>query len=540
MKNKNLLLFIVLSMGLLGVYYALTTKYYPPPIAQSQPAAPAEAPRVIEQAPSSPAAAAPASPAVDPKALFTVENSELKLTWRKQDGTLVQAEWKKDGTKFFPEEQRDKKSGNLTAPAFIGLGGALDAFFEGEPEVQPNAGGKAVVFRNSNGEQLSYQIPEQGHVLEVAWTSTRGTKLFLVRGIREIPVAKDPQTGQEISLNPLHSLGRVFTLEEKSVEAVAWMDTLKDPWYSFLGGKRKVLPPASRRVGLDAGIEGDGAQRTHFFAAIWESNQVAQRDTERFPGYLLAPDASGHASARLYLGPKHKPELEAFGKSYTQVMDFGFFGLVAKAMFWILLSIQTLVPNWGWAIVVFSVLLRLALWPLNNKTTIQLMRMKDLEPHQKALQAKYEKFGNDMQKKAEMQKELMAFYKKNGHNPMGGCLPMLLQMPVFFALWSMLGAVFELRQAPWILWIHDLAGKDPFYVLPILLGVSMIAQQAMTPATGDPAQRKMMMFLMPAMMTFFFAGTPAGLCLYYLIFNLIGMAQTWWVIRNYKPQPVVI
>lgn len=117
---------------------------------------------------------------------------------------------------------------------------------------------------------------------------------------------------------------------------------------------------------------------------------------------------------------------------------------------------------------------------------------------------------------------------------------MLLQMPVFFALWSMLGAVFELRQAPWMLWIHNLASPDPFWILPILLGASMIAQQAMTPATGDPAQRKMMMFLMPAMMTFFFKGTPSGLCLYYLVFNLIGMAQTWWVMRNYKPQPVVI
>jgi len=179
-----------------------------------------------------------------------------------------------------------------------------------------------------------------------------------------------------------------------------------------------------------------------------------------------------------------------------------------------------------------------------------MLRMKDLEPQQKALQAKYEKFGNDMAKKAEMQKELMAFYKKNGHNPMGGCLPMLLQMPIFFALWSSLSAVFELRHAPFIFWIKDLSQPEilfrlpllnlPIGVLPILLGASMIAQQALTPATGDPAQRKMMMFMMPAMMVFFFSSTPAGLCLYYLMFNLIGMAQAWWIKRNYVPQPVVI
>jgi len=528
MKNKNLILFIVLSMGLLWVYYAFTPK----------PSAPV--PAVVQQVeaqaqPTIPVEASNAAvlPTLDPAAIFVFETSELKLTWRKQDGSLVQVLWKKDGTKFFPEETRDPKTGRVVAPAFIGIGGVRNANFEGDPKVDLD--GQLVQFQNSVGETLTYRIPKQGHILDVAWRSGRGNALSLVRSLNEIPKAAD---GTEFS--PLHGMGRVFAVSEKSIEAVTWVDTLKDPWYSFLGGKRKILPAGTQWVGVDAGIEVGKAQTTHFFAAIWETKQVAQRDLEKNPGYHAVPDGSGAVSARLYLGPKHKPELEAFAKPCTQVMDFGWFGLVAKAMFWILLSIQTIVHNWGWSIVVFSVLLRLALWPLNNKTTIQLMRMKDLEPHQKALQAKYEKFGNDMQKKAEMQKELMAFYKKNGHNPMGGCLPMLLQMPVFFALWSMLSAVFELRQAHWIFWITDLSGPDKFYVLPILLGVSMIAQQMMTPATGDPAQRKMMMFLMPAMMVFFFANSPAGLCLYYLIFNLIGMAQTWWVMRNYKPQPVVI
>jgi len=185
------------------------------------------------------------------------------------------------------------------------------------------------------------------------------------------------------------------------------------------------------------------------------------------------------------------------------------------------------------------VVIRGTLWPLNNKTTTQMLRMKELEPYQKQLQAKYEKFGNDMTKKAEMQKELMAFYKKNGHNPMGGCLPMLLQMPVFFALWSMLNAVFELRHAHFIGWLTDLSAHDPLYILPVLMGISMILQQAMTPAVGDPAQRKMMMILMPVMFSFFFAKTPSGLCLYYLMFNIIGIVQTWFVRRTYKPQPVV-
>jgi YidC/Oxa1 family membrane protein insertase len=145
-----------------------------------------------------------------------------------------------------------------------------------------------------------------------------------------------------------------------------------------------------------------------------------------------------------------------------------------------------------------------------------------------------------MAKKQEMQKELMAFYKKNGHNPMGSCLPMLAQMPIFMALWSMLQNVFELRHAPWVFWIKDLSASDPYYMLPAMMVGTMIAQQAMTPAMGDPQQRRMMMVIMPLMMGFIFASTPAGLTVYYLIYNVVGMAQTWWLMRNYKPRPVVL
>jgi YidC/Oxa1 family membrane protein insertase len=199
------------------------------------------------------------------------------------------------------------------------------------------------------------------------------------------------------------------------------------------------------------------------------------------------------------------------------------------------------VGNWGWAIVIFTIIIRVgAMWHLSAKQTISMLRMKDFEPHQKALQAKYDKFGGDMTKKAEMQKELMALYKKNGHNPMGGCLPMLLQMPIFLALWSMLNNVFELRHAPFFGWITDLSAKDPYYIFPVLMGASMFAQQAMTPAVGDPAQRKMMLVLMPAMMTFFFASSPAGVAIYYFSFNMIGLFQTWWIMRSYQPQPITV
>jgi YidC/Oxa1 family membrane protein insertase len=516
-NNKNLILFFVISLIMLGAYYLINNRLNPP---QPVPANQASQGATAATPATSPTPAANTAPVVQASAnapTVTKDLGELRLTWRTTDGALVQAVWIQDGTKFFNDAAQDK-NGKDISQAFPGIGGTLDAPFEGNPVVTD----QSVTFSNAAGDKLVYQI-SGGHVINVDWTTPKGSRLALIRMTSDVL--------------KVHNLGRIFSLDEKTITAVPWTGMLTDPFFSFLGAKRKELPPVASRVGLDSGVESlEKSQRSYYFATIWDVAGQPVRDAGI--GYFTT--GLNHVTARLYMGPKQAEQLVAFGEPFKQVMDFGFFGLVAKGMFWILRGLHKYVPNWGWAIVIFSVILRLALWPLNTKTTLQMLRMKDLEPHQKTIQAKYEKFGNDMTKKGEMQKELMAFYKKNGHNPMGGCFPMLLQMPVFFALWSMLSAVFELRHSPFFGWIHDLSAKDPFFVLPILMGASMIAQQAMTPATGDPAQRKMMMFMMPAMMVFFFSSTPSGLCLYYLIFNLIGMAQTWWIKYNYKPQPVVL
>ena len=527
MNNRNLVIFVILSCLLLLVY----TKLNPPRPAVAQ----AQQQQQQQQQASAPAAVTAASSTaglvpVDPSARFTLRNDTLQLTWRKGDGALVQALWN-DGTPFFPEAKSDK-NGNPLALDYPGLGAAVGVRFEGDPEVADGPQGRTVTFHDAQGDRLVYTIPAKGFILDVDWTSPRGAALELV------PLPANPLAVQ--------GLGRVFSLDSSSINAVAWIKILKDPMFGFLGFHRKELPPTAHSVGLDAGLDPKKAtQTTHYFAAIWEAPKDLQRDPAT--GFSLLPDGGGKVAARLYLGPKqaeslaqfHAPGQPSGGEMYKQVVDFGFFGLVAKLLFIILQGIHTVVPNWGWAIILLTFVIRGALWPLNNKTTVQMLRMKELEPYQKALQAKYEKFGSDMTKRAEMQKELMAFYKKNGHNPMGGCLPMLLQMPVFFALWSMLNAVFELRHAHFMGWLVDLSSQDPYYILPVLMGGSMIVQQAMTPAVGDPAQRKMMMVLMPVMFSFFFARTPSGLCLYYLMFNLIGILQTWLVRRNYKPQPVV-
>jgi YidC/Oxa1 family membrane protein insertase len=461
---------------------------------------------------------------------ITLHNNTFELTWNKTNGALLQVVWS-DGTSFFPDCNENCEPVNC----FSGLGVSCDVDFFGEPQISSNDTCRTVVFKSHSGDNLTYTIPHQGHVIGMEWNSLNKFSINLIP--------------KPVNLAAVKGLGRVFTIQNDSIKATSWTSIIKDSFFSFLGIKRKELPPVTRWLGIDAGIDkGKPNQTTHYFAAIWDTSREPQCNIYKTPGYVVTPDNSGKVSARLYLGPKQAEELTFFSVSdnpkdremFKQVVDFGFFGLVAKVLFIVLHAIHSVVPNWGWAIILLTILIRGILWPLNTKTTVQMLRMKELEPYQKTLQAKYEKFGNDINKKAEMQKELMAFYKKNNHNPMGGCLPTLLQMPVFFALWSMLSAVFELRNAPFLGWLIDLSSRDPYYILPILMGASMIIQQLITPAVGDPSQRKIMMILMPIMFSFFFANTPSGLCLYYLIFNIIGILQTWLVIKNYKSQPVNI
>jgi YidC/Oxa1 family membrane protein insertase len=521
MKNRNTLYFILGTILLFAGYWFVMTRYYPQPTPVQPPVQVALPPT---QAPVAAAPAATVAAPVQEGRTFSLQTAELDLTWRVSDGALVQARWRADAnpTAFFPSHRTDDK-GQILAQAFPGIGGTRGAAFEGDPQVLLEGGQRTVVFRNGAGDRLAYRVPEGGHVLEVAWTSPSAAPMALLR--------------QPTNLLEVAGLGGIFTLQDKSFETVTWTDMMKDPLLSWFGAKRKVLPAVASRLGMDAGVSAKMSQ-THYFAAIWEVDRLPGRDAAT--GYQVAPDPGGTIKARLYLGPKQMEALAAFGKPFMQVVDFGFWGAIAKLMFWSLRAIQRFIPNWGWTLVIFSVLIRLALWSLNTKSTVQMLRMKDMEPHQKAIQAKYEKFGNDMTKKAEMQKELMAFYKKNGHNPMGGCWPMLVQMPVFFALWSMINNVYELRHAPWMFWIKDLSAPDPIYILPVLMGVAMLVQSKMTPAMGDPMQRKMMTYMMPAMMVFFFATTPAGLCVYYLVFNLVHLFQTWVLLRNYRPQPVVV
>jgi YidC/Oxa1 family membrane protein insertase len=247
----------------------------------------------------------------------------------------------------------------------------------------------------------------------------------------------------------------------------------------------------------------------------------------------VAVGQPGQSTERLFVGPKslevleaiHVPTIVGAEKDLRGVVNFGSLGLIARPLFIWLRWTYKYVRNWGWAIVVQTILITIALLPLRITQMKSALKMQRVQPQMKAIQEKYKKYSMRDPRKQDMQKEIGALYKEHGVNPFGGCLPMLVQLPFLWAYYRMLGAAIDLRQAHW-LWIRDLSSPDPYYILPIVMVVSMIIMQRMTPQPGiDPAQQRMMNIMMPLMMGFIFFKLAAGLNLYYALSNVIMIAQ---------------
>jgi YidC/Oxa1 family membrane protein insertase len=247
----------------------------------------------------------------------------------------------------------------------------------------------------------------------------------------------------------------------------------------------------------------------------------------------VAVGQPGQSTERLFAGPKslevleaiHVPTIVGAEKDLRGVVNFGSLGLIARPLFIWLRWTYKYVHNWGWAIVLQTILITLALLPLRITQMKSALKMQRVQPQMKAIQEKYKKYSMRDPRKQDMQKEIAALYKEHGVNPLGGCLPLLVQLPFLWAYYKMLGAAIDLRHAHW-LWIHDLSSPDPYYVLPLVMVVSMVVMQRMTPQPGmDPAQQRMMNIMMPLMMGFIFFKLAAGLNLYYALSNLIMIAQ---------------
>ena len=277
----------------------------------------------------------------------------------------------------------------------------------------------------------------------------------------------------------------------------------------------------------------------HYFVSAWvppteDKNVFSLRKRSGKDLYLMdytgqrisvAPGGSGEYRAQFYVGPKDQERLARLADYLDLTIDYGFLWMVAKPLFAGLKMIQSYVGNWGWSIILLTLVIKIALYPLSAASLKSMAKMRNLQPEMARLK---ELYGDDRQK---MSQELMGLYKKEKVNPAGGCFPMLLQMPVFLALYWVLLESVEIRPSPWIFWIQDLSAKDPLFVLPILMGASMMLMQKLQPMPTDPMQAKVMQFL-PIVFTFFFMIFPAGLVLYWTVNNLLSMAQQWFVNRQ--------
>jgi YidC/Oxa1 family membrane protein insertase len=275
----------------------------------------------------------------------------------------------------------------------------------------------------------------------------------------------------------------------------------------------------------------------HYFVAGWTPRGKEEReffvrkvaDNLFSAGLILpvpaiAPGQTARIGVPLYAGPQEQAKLEKIAPGFDLVVDYGWLTVIASPIYWLLELIHRLVGNWGWAIILLTVLIKALFFPLSAASYRSMAKMKVVTP--KLMKIK-EQFAADRNR---MNQEMMELYRKEKINPLGGCLPILVQIPVFIALyWVLLGSV-EMRYAPWILWIQDLSAKDPYYVLPIIMGVSMVIQTKLNPTPPDPIQAKVMM-AMPIVFTFMFLWFPSGLVLYWTVNNILSIAQQWQITR---------
>jgi YidC/Oxa1 family membrane protein insertase len=317
--------------------------------------------------------------------------------------------------------------------------------------------------------------------------------------------------------------------------------------YTFTGGAvssqenkyRKLSFDDMDKESLNKEIKGGWvAMIQHYFVAAWVPGQD---ETDHLYSkalgdglYVLGLSSSeqtipaggqGEFKSRLYAGPQLQDHLAAVAKNLELTVDYGLLTFIAKPIFWLMKAIHGLVHNWGWTIILLTVMIKLAFYKLSEASYRSMANMRRMQP--KMVQIR-ERFGDDRQR---MSQAMMELYKKEKINPLGGCLPIVIQIPVFISLyWVLLGSV-ELRQAPFILWLNDLSAKDPYYVLPLIMGISMFVQQRLSPAPPDPLQAKIMMAL-PVVFTAFFAFFPSGLVLYWVTNNILSISQQWYITRR--------
>ncbi|MEH6566459.1 MAG: membrane protein insertase YidC [Halopseudomonas sp.] len=397
-----------------------------------------------------------------------------------------------------------------------------------------------------NSEQSSYQLSEGQDSLTVDLKTSNNGVNFIKRYtftrdsyLVEVDYLIDNQSGEAWSGSSFGQLKRDDSGDPSSSTATGMATFLGAAYWSADSSYTKMKMGELDDEKLNEKVNGGWiAWLQHYFVAAWIPDADTQhtfstlKDSQgnyivRFTSPSVSVPAGEQATitTRFYAGPKIQDDLKAISPGLDLTIDYGFLWWIAQPLFVVLSFIHSFVGNWGWSIILLTCLIKLIFFPLSATSYRSMANMRRVAPK---LQALREQHGDDRQK---MSQGMMELYKKEKINPLGGCLPILVQMPVFISLYWVLMESVEIRQAEWLGWITDLSLKDPYFILPIIMGATMFFQQQLNPTPPDPMQAKVMKML-PIVFTFFFLWFPAGLVLYWVVNNCLSIAQQWYITRQ--------
>jgi YidC/Oxa1 family membrane protein insertase len=539
--EKRVLLAVVLSFIVLYGYQAL----FPPPQPQPRPqtqsspgpaaaeapkaAAPAEAPTVVTPVPSEAPAGALVSDSEERD--IVVENDSVRAVFTTRGGVLKSWQLKR----YRETDGRPLELVPAGVPA-----GAVRPFSLSLDDNAATAVLRKALFRpNASG----LDVAGRGATLTFDYQDAAGLVAHKEYGF-------SPAEPYNVSFTASVSVGGrdlVPTVEwgpgiGTGVVTSSSMSTYSPPPQPIFYRDGKVTRVKNTKIQESAVQEGvfgfAGVDDHYFLTAAVPSGQPLH--VEYRPLVVPAPSGDEKAaahfvewsarfpsapqSARYFLGPKDFDVLAAVDRDLVRSIDFGIFAWIVVPLLRALKWVNGYIGNFGWSIIALTVLINLAMFPLRHKSVVSMRRMQEIQPEVKAIQERYAKLKMSDPAKQKMNVELMNLYRERGVNPASGCVPMLLTLPVLFAFYAMLSVAIELRGAPFIWWIKDLSVYDPYFITPVLMGVSQFVQTKMTPSTADPMQQKMMMF-MPLVMMTFFIWAPSGLVLYWLISNVWAIGQ---------------
>jgi YidC/Oxa1 family membrane protein insertase len=545
MDNVRLLLFMALAFLGMLLYQAWQEDYgraAQTPVATAT--TPSDAPAPSPDTPQAPvradidAAVPSAAPVTDGSApagrLVTVQTDMFDLRIDTRGGTLVDAKLMNYPVAVDQPDVKYHLLSQRSFDYFIAQSGLLgqdkertpthEAMFEAGAdrfEMAPDQDKLAVdlVWRSPDGLEVTkrYTFRRGTHAIELQHlVSNNSSNAWTGREYRQLQRGEPSDSGNMFMYT--YTGGAIFSPEDK-YQKYDFEDLGKDRlnrdvvdgWISMIQHYflAAIVPPRG--------------QQQHFYGKrLANGRAVIGAYT---PAMTVGPGEQATFNGTLFVGPKLQAELEQLAEGLDLTVDYGWLVFIAKPMYWILDKINGVVGNWGWTIIIFTILIKLAFFKLSETSYRSMANMRKLTPRIQALKDRY---GDDKQR---MQQAMMEMYKTEKINPLGGCLPMLVQIPFFIALYWVLLESVELRQAPWILWLDDLSIKDPFFVLPLIMGVSMFVQQKLNPPPPDPMQAKILMFL-PVVFTVMFAFFPSGLVLYWVVNNLLSIAQQWVITKR--------